>query len=100
MKHRHMRTDIRRSPLPRLAGTRAFACGALVTAAFTLTAEPARADFRLCNNTGNRVGIAVGYKENEGWTTGGLVEHLRPQLRDRAAGIPRGPVLLHLRRRL
>jgi uncharacterized membrane protein len=64
-----MRTDIRRSPLPRLAGT--FACGALVTAAFTLTAEPARADFRLCNNTGNRVGIAVGYKENEGWTTEG-----------------------------
>jgi len=69
MKHRHMRTDIRRSPLPRLAGT--FACGALVTAAFTLAAEPARADFRLCNNTGNRVGIAVGYKENEGWTTEG-----------------------------
>jgi len=29
MKYRHMRTDIRRSPLPRLAGTRAFACGAL-----------------------------------------------------------------------
>jgi uncharacterized membrane protein len=49
----------------------AFACGALVTAAFALTPEPARADFRLCNNTGNRVGIAVGYKENEGWTTEG-----------------------------
>jgi len=48
MKYRHMRTDIRRSPLPRLAGTRAFTCGALVTAAFALTAEPAKADFRLC----------------------------------------------------
>jgi uncharacterized membrane protein len=71
MKHLHMRTEIRRSPLPRLAGMRAFACGALVTAAFALTPEPARADFRLCNNTGNRVGIAVGYKENEGWTTEG-----------------------------
>jgi uncharacterized membrane protein len=54
-----------------MVGTRAFACGALMTAAFALTAEPARADFRLCNNTGNRVGIAVGYKENEGWTTEG-----------------------------
>jgi uncharacterized membrane protein len=31
----------------------------------------ASADFRLCNNTGNRIGIAVGYKENEGWTTEG-----------------------------
>jgi uncharacterized membrane protein len=31
----------------------------------------ARADFRLCNNTANRVGIAVGYKENDGWTTEG-----------------------------
>ena len=36
-----------------------------------LLAEPATADFRLCNNTGGRVGIAVGYKENEGWTTEG-----------------------------
>ena len=36
-----------------------------------LGAEPARADFRLCNNTSNRIGVAVGYKENEGWTTEG-----------------------------
>ena len=34
-------------------------------------AEPAKADFRLCNNTGSRVGIAIGYKDNEGWTTEG-----------------------------
>ena len=32
---------------------------------------PARADFRLCNNTGSRVGIAIGYKDDEGWTTEG-----------------------------
>jgi uncharacterized membrane protein len=32
---------------------------------------PASADFRLCNNTGNRVGLAVGYKENETWATEG-----------------------------
>ena len=33
--------------------------------------RPAAADFRLCNNTGSRVGIAVGYKDDEGWTTEG-----------------------------
>jgi uncharacterized membrane protein len=27
---------------------------------------PAKADFRLCNNTGSRVGVAIGYKDNEG----------------------------------
>jgi uncharacterized membrane protein len=32
---------------------------------------PAAADFRLCNNTGSRVGIAIGYKDGEGWTTEG-----------------------------
>ena len=34
-------------------------------------ASPAKADFRLCNNTGSRVGIALGYKDAEGWTTEG-----------------------------
>lgn len=34
-------------------------------------AAPAAADFRLCNNTGSRVGIAVGYKDSDGWTTEG-----------------------------
>ena len=32
---------------------------------------PAAADFRLCNNTGSRVGVAVGYKDADGWTTEG-----------------------------
>jgi|tagenome__1003787_1003787.scaffolds.fasta_scaffold20461063_2 uncharacterized membrane protein len=50
---------------------RVLACAAFVAALGMLAAEPASADFRLCNNTGNRVGIAVGYKENEGWTTEG-----------------------------
>jgi uncharacterized membrane protein len=36
-----------------------------------LSAAPARADFRLCNNTPSRVGIALGYKDAEGWTTEG-----------------------------
>lgn len=34
-------------------------------------AQPAAADFRLCNNTGSRVGIAIGYEDKEGWTTEG-----------------------------
>jgi uncharacterized membrane protein len=36
-----------------------------------LMPQPARADFRLCNNTSSRVGIALGYKDAEGWTTEG-----------------------------
>jgi uncharacterized membrane protein len=43
----------------------------LVAAILPATAVPAAADFRLCNNTGSRVGIALGYKDNEGWTTEG-----------------------------
>ncbi len=35
------------------------------------SALPAKADFRLCNNTGSRVGVALGYKDAEGWTTEG-----------------------------
>src|ERR1700750_1389967 len=31
----------------------------------------AAAAFRLCNNTSSRVGIALGYKDAEGWTTEG-----------------------------
>jgi len=33
--------------------------------------HPAAADFRLCNNTSSRVGIALGYKDADGWTTEG-----------------------------
>ena len=32
---------------------------------------PALADFRLCNNTGSRVGVALGYKDGQGWMTEG-----------------------------
>ncbi|MBN9005924.1 MAG: DUF1036 domain-containing protein [Rhizobiales bacterium] len=36
-----------------------------------LWSAPAAADFRLCNNTSSRVGIALGYKDAEGWVTEG-----------------------------
>jgi uncharacterized membrane protein len=44
---------------------------ALAFAVTCLWNAPAAADFRLCNNTSSRVGIALGYKDAEGWTTEG-----------------------------
>jgi uncharacterized membrane protein len=44
---------------------------AMVAAMLCLGTRPAAADFRLCNNTSSRVGIALGYKDSEGWTTEG-----------------------------
>jgi uncharacterized membrane protein len=43
----------------------------LLCALLLWSAAPAAADFRLCNNTGSRVGVAIGYKDSEGWTTEG-----------------------------
>jgi uncharacterized membrane protein len=43
----------------------------LALALSCLWVSPAAADFRLCNNTSSRVGIALGYKDAEGWTTEG-----------------------------
>jgi uncharacterized membrane protein len=62
--------------LPRLPPIRGFVTRALLPAAMALMgvagfAQPAAADFRLCNNTGSRVGIAIGYKDSDGWTTEG-----------------------------
>jgi uncharacterized membrane protein len=34
-------------------------------------AVPAMADFRVCNNTSSRVGIALGLRDQEGWATEG-----------------------------
>jgi uncharacterized membrane protein len=44
---------------------------ALVLLMSCLWNSPAAADFRLCNNTASRVGVALGYKDAEGWTTEG-----------------------------
>jgi uncharacterized membrane protein len=43
----------------------------LVLACLCLWNGSAAADFRLCNNTASRVGIALGYKDADGWTTEG-----------------------------
>lgn len=62
--------------LPRLPLSQAFVIRMLLLAAmaFAVVAalvQPAAADFRLCNNTGSRVGVAIGYKDSDGWTTEG-----------------------------
>jgi uncharacterized membrane protein len=44
---------------------------ALVLCMAAFWSSPAAADFRLCNNTSSRVGISLGYKDAEGWTTEG-----------------------------
>jgi uncharacterized membrane protein len=44
---------------------------ALTLTVMCLWNSPAAADFRLCNNTSSRVGIALGYKDADGWTTEG-----------------------------
>jgi uncharacterized membrane protein len=36
-----------------------------------LAATPALADLKLCNTTASRVGVAIGYKDAEGWATEG-----------------------------
>ncbi|MBR0685796.1 DUF1036 domain-containing protein [Bradyrhizobium manausense] len=56
-----------RSPLRLLARL----VPALMVGLLCLWASPASADFRLCNNTSSRVGIALGYKDADGWTTEG-----------------------------
>src|SRR4030088_2952933 len=47
------------------------ALAALAGAPAILAAHPAAADFRLCNNTSSRVGVAIGYKDKGGWDTEG-----------------------------
>src|SRR5262245_44576788 len=55
-----------------------YYCGANIIATSVVAAclvvpltKSAAADFRLCNNTQSRVGVAIGYKDADGWTTEG-----------------------------
>jgi uncharacterized membrane protein len=61
-----LRTGLLRLALPWAA------VPAIVAAMLAFGATEAAADFHLCNNTGSRVGVAVGYKDSDGaWTTEG-----------------------------
>jgi len=48
-----------------------FLSALFIAAAPVFFSTAARADFRLCNNTSGRVGVSIGYKDAEGWTTEG-----------------------------
>ena len=37
----------------------------------SISATPARADLRMCNLTTSRIGIAIGYRDQQGWVTEG-----------------------------
>jgi uncharacterized membrane protein len=60
-----------RSARPPFSFVRAGLLPALAFVVLCLWNDPAAADFRLCNNTSSRVGIALGYKDMDGWTTEG-----------------------------
>lgn len=44
---------------------------ALSVAGLLLAAGPALADLRMCNTTGSRIGVAIGYRDAQGWVTEG-----------------------------
>ena len=44
---------------------------AVILLGLTASVRPAAANFRLCNNTSSRVGVAIGYKDAQSWTTEG-----------------------------
>jgi len=49
----------------------AFSLSLAVPLLAGLAATPAYADLKLCNTTASRVGVAIGYKDAEGWATEG-----------------------------
>src|SRR5215467_2055182 len=53
------------------AALQVCASAAIAGACIVLPVRPAAADFRVCNNTGSRVGVAIGYKDKDGWATEG-----------------------------
>jgi uncharacterized membrane protein len=61
---------MRHAFFPKVAASLLAAC-VVAAVVLTVSTSPAAADFRLCNNTSSRVGVAVGYKDADGWTTEG-----------------------------
>lgn len=51
--------------------TAVLASLALATAMIVDASATANAGLRLCNKTGSQIGVAVGYKNQQGWTTEG-----------------------------
>jgi uncharacterized membrane protein len=57
--------------LCRRHGAMAAVAGLLASLMLTVSANPARADFRVCNATQTLVGVAIGYRAKSGWVTEG-----------------------------
>jgi uncharacterized membrane protein len=53
-----------------MMGSKAAALFATLTI-LCMSSGAARADLKLCNNTPNRVGVALGYKDAKGWASEG-----------------------------
>ncbi len=51
--------------------TRNFWAGLGALLLLSAAGTPARADLKLCNNTASRVGVAIAYKDKEGWASEG-----------------------------
>jgi uncharacterized membrane protein len=50
----------------------AYCLGVLCVFCLTLAAPiAARAELKLCNSTSSRIGVAIGYKDKDGWTSEG-----------------------------
>ena len=67
-----IRTAAKRALSAALPSWRTLLAGlVLASAGVTVGASTAEADLKLCNTTASRVGVAIGYKDAEGWATEG-----------------------------
>jgi uncharacterized membrane protein len=57
--------------MKRHAMKRIFICLGLLAGLLPVATMPAAADLKLCNTTSSRVGVAIGYKDKNGWVSEG-----------------------------
>jgi uncharacterized membrane protein len=57
--------------------SRLLVCALGALASLSAVPTPAAADLRICNTTSSRIGVAVGYRDQQGWLTEGWF-NLRP----------------------
>lgn len=57
--------------MKRLISSRIAVCLCLLAASAIAQAAPAVADLKLCNTTSSRIGVAIGYKDEQGWVSEG-----------------------------
>jgi uncharacterized membrane protein len=56
---------------PACTRRRALPVAAVLAVALAFQCVPALADLKLCNTTTSRIGVAIGYRDPNGWTTEG-----------------------------